>query len=61
VRVTTRTFPRNRTKSPTLLIAATRRMLLDRAWKAFLPPVQKLHPYIAERREEEKIADHPCL
>lgn len=47
VKVTTKTLPKNSTKSPTLLIAATRRMLLDRAWKAFLPPVQKLHPYMA--------------
>lgn len=31
VRVTTRTLPRNRTKSPTLLIAVTRKMLLDKA------------------------------
>ena len=34
-------------------MAATLSMLLDNAWKAFLPPVQKLQPYIAENDKSE--------
>lgn len=44
VKATTKTFPKNKTKSPTLLIAATLSILLDRAWNAFLPPAQNPQP-----------------
>lgn len=38
VQATTRTLARNRTKSPTELIAATRYALEMRTWNACLPP-----------------------
>lgn len=37
-------FPRNNTKSPTLLMAATRRALLTKVIKAFLAEEQKFVP-----------------
>lgn len=42
----TNTFPRNRTKSPTELMANTRSEFLERIWKARLPAGQKELPFI---------------
>ena len=40
-------LPRNRTKVPTELMAATRNALETISMKAFCAPLQKLYPYIA--------------
>ena len=44
VAITTASFPRNRTKSPTVLIAVTRKILFPSTLKALKQPTQKLHP-----------------
>lgn len=48
VALTTKAFPKNRTKSPTELIAATRRAFDDNILKAFSPDLQNPFPCIAE-------------
>ncbi|PSN43900.1 hypothetical protein C0J52_03677 [Blattella germanica] len=47
VATTTSALPRKRTKSPTELMAATRRAFVDRCLNACCPPLQKLYPNIA--------------
>ena len=46
VATTTANFPRKRTKSPTVLIAVTRRILFPKTLKALKQPTQKLQPCI---------------
>ena len=44
VATTTAIFPRKRTKSPTVFIAVTRKILLPSTLKALKHPTQKLQP-----------------
>lgn len=53
VATTTKALPRNSTKSPTELIAATRSAFDDRCLKACCPPRQKLYPKIAVNKSKE--------
>ena len=52
-----RTLPRKMTKSPTVLIATTRRTLLSKVLKALTLALQKFVELIAANKHEEAVMD----